>query len=430
MIQLSLPFQDATWKEINKDLIDVKVLVLYPYYVEADANGNSFNITKDDIRSLHDNYNKTVKFKWSKLKKMGRDIPLKLVEVAPNHIDHNSDSVLTIVGHVIGEMEIQEKDDDPYLFATIRVKGKDNVERVQDGRFSQVSIGFDPVMHEVHEISWVVRGAIPGAQRVLSQGDVKIITSSKSHSLEYNTTNVTNVKSILLSQYENKRKLIEEKENESEISIMLTKLMADGKILPKDKQRLRIELKRIPDKDARFSAFNLLSNNLRNVVDYSIRSRNHLSLSLGDGLMSKKDGTLDLSKIAISSAILLKKGDKKARFEKEEEEKDEEKEMKKFSKKDLEHCISLAEDKEELNKYLSAFLSDEEDKEEKKEKEEEKEKANFSKEIIDQKNEIVELKKQCSEILEQVALLSKGTEEARALFSKIVELQNTSKEGK
>jgi hypothetical protein len=437
MRHLSLPDQNFVYKEVSKDVVDVKVLVLYPFYVEADANGNSFNITKDDVKNIHDKYNSTVRFKWARLKKMGKEIPLNLVENAPNQLDHVQSAIQT-VGHVIGEMELIELNTDPHLFANIRVKGKDNVERVKDGRFNQVSIGFDPITHEVFEISWVVRGAIPGAQRVLS----KVYSTSVTKDLEYNTTNLTHVKSLLLSKYENNRKLIDEKENEAEISIMLTSLMADGKILPKDKERIKIELSRISDKETRFSAFNLLANNLRNVIDYSTRSRNHLSLSLEESLMAKGDNVLDLSNIAARSAILLKKGHKKAHFEEKESDdenmkekgrieksdKKEEKEAKEFSKKDLEHCMSLSEDKEELKSYLSAFLSedDEEDMDEKSEKKEEKEKAKFSVEIQKIKQESIQLKKQNSEILEQIALLSKGTEEARALFSKIVELHNTS----
>ena len=445
MIQLSLPVQDSSWIDTGKDILDVKVLVLYPYYVEADANGNSFDIKKEDVQAIHDNYNKTVKFKWSKLQKIGKDIPIKYVEHAPNLLDHDPKAT-NVTGRVIGELEIVEKGSDPYLFAKIRVKGKDNVERVKDGRFSQVSIGFDPKTHELFEISWVVNGAIPGAQAIMSERHSGHIHSDTKKNLDYNMMNVVNLKSVLLSQYEKNKNKYEENKEAIEIEAMLTSLAADGKILPRDKIRIKSELSRISDKQARFSTFNLLSENLRSTIDYSVVSRNNLAINWEENLMSRKsNGVLDLEVIAANAAAYLKKG-KKAKMECEEdeegmmgkEEKECKKEMshgaeddKKMSKKDLKHCMSLAEDKEALHKYLSTFLSESEDDEmeedEDKEKKDEKEKGKFSKEVKALNDECAELKKTNAEILEKIAVLSKGTEESRALFTKIVDAYNTSK---
>lgn len=459
MIQLSVPTQDITWTKKNDNQVDVTVLVLYPYYVECDANGNSFDIKEEDVRKVHDEYNKTVQFKWTKLQKMGKEIPIVFVENAPNQLDHDQSSAKT-VGHVIGEMQLIEKEGGPFLFAKLRVKGKENVERVEDGRFSQVSLGFDTASGEVFEISWVMRGAIPGAQRILSKGNINRSVDIYSK-LEFNPINVTSLKATLLSKYEENRKLIEEKENDIEIGTMLTNLLIDGKILPKDQDRIRVELKRIPDKQARLSAFNLIQNNLREVIDYSVRSKNHLSISLEDS-MAKKDGLLDLSSIAARSAALLKKG-KAAKFEEKEsddeneeekgriekQEKKEEKESKefskkKFSKKDLKHCMSLAEDgdTEEMGKYLSAhFMSEEaeenediEGEEDAAEKKEEKEKAKFSAENRKMKEEIANLKRSNEDLHKNFTVLNnafgnlnKGTEEARALFSEIVKLEKGNK---
>jgi|SRR5271165_636704 len=448
MIQLSLPVQDSSWIDSGKDTLDVKVLVLYPYYVEADANGNSFDIKKEDVQAIHDNYNKTVRFKWSKLQKMGKDIPLKYVEHAANLLDHEPKAT-NVTGRVIGELEIVEKGSDPYLFAKLRVKGKENVERVKDGRFSQVSIGFDPKSHELFEISWVVNGAIPGAQAIMSERHAGHIHSDSKKNLDYNMMNVVNLKSVLLSQYEKNKNKYEENKEAIEIEAMLTSLEADEKILPRDRIRIKSELSRISDKQVRFSTFNLLSENLRNVIDYSVVSRNNLAINWEESLMSRKsNGVLDLEVIAANAAAYLKKG-KKAKFdstpageEYEEKEghmsKEEKKEMnygaeddKKLSKKALKHCMSLSEDKEALHKYLSTFLSDEEDTEmeedEDKEKKEEKEKGKFSKEVKVLNDECAELKKQNADILEKIAVLSKGTEESRALFTKIVDAYNTSK---
>lgn len=453
MIQLSLPGQDTSWNQVNNDTIDVKTLILYPYYVEADANGNSFNITKEDVKAIHDKYNKTVKFKWNKLQKLGKDVPLKHVETVANLLDHDP-KAMNIVGRVIGELELIEKGEEPYLFSTIRVKGKDNVDRVKDGRFSQVSIGFDPMSHELIEISWVVNGAIPGAQAIMSDG------SNRTHTIinksqEYNQTNLINLKSVLLSKYDFQRIRLDDIQKEIEIESMLTSLAADGKLFPRDKLRIKTQLSRICDNQARFETFNLLSENLRTVVDYSIKSRNKSGVNWEENLMvdGKKTGILDLQKIAANCAIQLKKGSKAkmaeddddasmgsekskklkklSDHEKESEGKlSEDYEKHEFGKKDLKHCLSI-EDKEELSKYLSTFLSkddeDEEGSDKESEKDEENEKGKFSKEIKKLNGEYAELKKQNSEILDKIAILSKGTDESRALFNKIVDLQTTSK---
>lgn len=447
MIQLSLPIQDSSWKEVGKETLDVRALILYPYYVEADANGNSFDIKKEDVQSIHDKYNNTVKFKWLKLQKLGKNIPLKYVEHAANLLDHDP-KALNVVGRVVGELEIIEKGPDPYLFATIRVKGQENIERVKDGRFSQVSIGFDPITHELFEISWVVNGAIPGAQAIMSSGADQNISIKKLGRLDYTTTNLVNLKSTLFSQYEKNINKLEETENRIQIEEMLTSLEVDGKILPRDRMRIKTQLNKISDKQIRLSTFNLLSENLRTSIDYSIKSRNNIALNWEESLMKRKStGLLDLQAIAENSAIVLKKGSKKAKFDstsvgeeyeekegkmgKEEEDMSHMSKEKKMSKKDLKHCLSIHEDKDELSKYLSTFLSDEEDdeveEEEEKEKHGEKEKGKFSKEIKSINEECAQLKKQNSDILEKIAILGKNTEESRAVFNKIVELMDTSK---
>lgn len=466
MIQLSLPAQDTSWEEVNLNTIDVKTLILYPYFVEADANGNSFDIKKEDVKAIHDNYNKTVKFKWSKLQKLGKDIPLKHVETVANLLDHDP-KALNVVGRIIGELEIIERGGDPYLFATVRVKGAENVERVKDGRFSQVSIGFDPKTHELSEISWVVNGAIPGAQAIMSDGSRTVQAINNTNKLDYNLSNLVNLKSVLLSQYDKNRNKLDENRTEVEIEGMLTSLLVDGKLLPRDKLRIKTQLKKISDKQARFETFNLLSENLRTVVDYSIKSRNKSGVNWEENLMlgSKKSGILDLQKIAANCAIQLKKGHKAKMMGDEEDDESEmgkmpkkdhklsehdkeykeseeklskkkakmgeEYEKHEFTKKELKHCLSL-EDKEELGNYLSTFLSKEEEESEEEaekevDKEDEKEKGKFSKEIKSLNKEYVELKKQNEDILDKIAVLSKGTEESKALFNKIVDLYTTSK---
>lgn len=448
MIQLSLPAQDTSWGEVNSNTIDVKALILYPYYVEADARGNSFDIKKEDVYALHDNYNAKVKSKWQRLLKMGKTIPLRYVEHAANILDHDP-RANNIVGHVIGELEIVEKDEVPYLFATLRVKGKENVERVKDKRFSQVSIGISFKPHMLNEISWVVAAAIPEAGAIMANSSYPL--SNVTNYKEYNSNNVLNLRLALISEHDSYRNKMDDIQREIEVENLLTSLAASGKLLPRDKLKIKTQLKGISDKEARFAAFNLLAENLINVVDYSIRAKNKSSINWEDSLMpgKKNEGILDLQKIANNAALFLAKGHKPKLSEKEEEkehklsEPDDEADMSKnkhsFSKKDMEYCMSI-DDKKELKKYLSTFLSEEEEEEDEKEKEkghkEEKEKGKFSAEVQKLNSDYAELKKQNDDILKNLAVLSKGNEESVALFKqymdktegKIAELSTENKE--
>ena len=282
---------------------------------------------------------------------------------------------------------------------------------------------------------------------------------------EYNLHNLTDLKVTLLSKYDSYRNKMDEIEREIEVEHMLTSLAAGGKMLPRDKLRIKSQLNKISDKQVRFATFNLLSENLRTVIDYGVKARNRSSINWEENLMSgtKRATMLDLQKIATNCAISLKKGHKMKMGEEEydepemgkhkkahklseheEEYKESEEKLSKkkvkmgedyehheFTKKDLKHCLSYAEDekKEELSKYLSTFLSRDEEAEEESEKEvaeeEEKEKGKFSKEVKKLNSEYAELKKQNEEILQKIAILSKGTDESKALFNKIVELQTT-----
>jgi hypothetical protein len=436
LIHLSVPNQSLTHKKIDNKSLDVKVLVLYPYYVEADANGNSFDIKENDVRAIYNKHNKNVNTLWNRITKLGKKLPLNEIEALPNQKDHQQ-GVDHTVGHVVGEFELVEGEGGPFLFANLRVKGEENITKVEDGRFKKVSIGFDPKTHESFEISWVVNGAIPNAQNI-SFSDGGTLLSKKETA--YNLNNLINLKSNLLSKYEINIKNLEEKENEVELSILLSNLLIDGKILPRDVLRIKSELRKILDKKVQLGAFNLINNNLRTVIDYNILLRNNLAIDF-KGDFKMKNGKIDLEDIAIKSYAMLKKGAKfeekepmdENEKEKERIEKTEKKEDKKsseFKHKDKKHIMKLAEEKdmEELGKYLSAFCSDEiENEENSAEKKEEKEKAKFSKEILDLKGEIAQFKKQNEEITAQLSTLSKGNDEARALFSKIVELQNTEK---
>jgi len=432
MMQLSMPVQDTSWTETNANTVDVKVLILYPFYVEADARGNSFDIKKEDVYAIFNKYNAEVNSKWKKLLRIGKSIPLRYVENIANILDHDP-KANNIVGHVIGELEIVEKEELPYLFATLRVKGKENVEKVKDKRFSQVSIGLNLSSHKLTEISWVVNPAIPGAGAIMSEGQ-KPLFNNVNTSREYNPVNLLNLRMALLSQQDAYRKEQKEIQNEIDIENMLTSLSISGKILPRDKLRIKTQLSKISDKKARFSAFNLLSENLITVIDYGIHARNKSSINWEENLMfkDKKPAVLDMQKIAQFAAANLGKGSKKMSESDEGSGKlssdGDKSEKGKFSKKDLKHCLSLKDDEKELSKYLSTFLSEDEEDDEAS-MSAEADKAKFSTEMKAQNTKLEDIEKKIQTISDQMAVFSNNaadSKEAIALFKQItqaVELQ-------
>jgi hypothetical protein len=364
---------------------------------------------------------------------MGRTIPLKDVEAIPNQKDHQQ-TVDNTVGHVVGEYELLEGEGGPYLFANLRVKGKENVEKVKKRLWSKVSIGFDPKTHKSYEISWVVNGAIPNAQNISFSAEQKISTMVRENS--YSQANLVQLRSVLLSRYQNNLEIINNKEIDYEIEKMLINLQINSKILPVQVERVRQDLKNIPDKGSRLAAFNLLNENMVNVIDYKVLAKNNIAIDIKESMNMSNKNTEKIDTGLIALAAALKKGkkemekhepkdnneDEKNRIEKQIK-KDDEKAMK-FKKKDKEHAMKLAEsgDMEEMGKYLSAFCSEEEieDEDEDAKKKEEKEKAKFSDSIQKIKDETSQLKKQNDEIAVQLGILSKNNEETRALFNKII----------
>lgn len=438
MIRLSVP--DSEIKNIDRekdDEIDVKVLVLYPFFVEADNNGNSFDIKEKDVRAIHAMHNEEVRSLWHRITRLGKKIPLKDIEAIPNQKNHDQ-NVDSTVGHVVGEYELLEADGGPYLFANLRVKGKENVYKVKKGLWKKVSIGFDPKTHKSFEISWVMNGAIPDAQNIsFSQA-----SNIKKLSKEYNFNNIVTLKSILLSKYENNINLIRDKEIDLEIENMLINLKINSKILPVQVVRVREDLKKIQDREARLSAFNILNENMKNVIDYEVLARNNIALDVKENLrMSGNATTEKINMAAIAVGAALKKGEFSPKEPKDNNKKEADridkevdkqtKSSMKFKKKDKEHVMKLAADgdMEEMGKYLSAFFSEEdmEDKDKEAKDKEEKEKAKFSKAVTDIQTETAQLKKQNEEISSQLAILSKGNEETKALFSKIIEIVDSSK---
>lgn len=161
----------TTIEKDNADTIDVMVQALHTG-VFTDMNGTEVVVDDEMLEGLCAAYND------SAARCLAIDIEtnpamskVKLEEFdnrnAPNQLNHNASDANLTVGHVIGLMNIKEINGKKYLFCKLRVKGSENVARVKDKRWRNVSMGFNLDTLEFNEISWVVKGAAYEAHTML-----------------------------------------------------------------------------------------------------------------------------------------------------------------------------------------------------------------------------------------------------------------------
>lgn len=122
-------------------IIRPAMLVYTGVFQSADGE---VKVDDSDIVRLSENHNKVL----SKVKRLASngstDLPLKYCP--PIQLDHST-SARDTVGRLIGEVESRETEIEgktvKALFGNIKILGADNVERVKDGRWTNLSIGAD-----------------------------------------------------------------------------------------------------------------------------------------------------------------------------------------------------------------------------------------------------------------------------------------------
>jgi len=103
------------------------------------------------------------------------EVPLK--NYPPVQADHST-SAWDTVGRVIGDLELdfyenEDGDQVPAIFGNVRFLGKDNVERVKDGRWTHLSVGADFDKSKLSELTVTPFPAAKGAS-LLKQGETKV----------------------------------------------------------------------------------------------------------------------------------------------------------------------------------------------------------------------------------------------------------------
>lgn len=119
-------------------------------------------IKDEDIDKLISNHNSLL----AKVSRMAKG-SVPVTSHPPIQLDHSTSATHT-VGRLVGDLTPGEHIDEDgnkfkALMGTARILGKDNVERVQDGRWATVSIGADLEEHKVTELSITPFPAAAGA---------------------------------------------------------------------------------------------------------------------------------------------------------------------------------------------------------------------------------------------------------------------------
>lgn len=124
-----LPFNDATSEYIDKPCI----LLTEGTFQSMDGE---VTITPEHLHKIVETYNSKI----DAIKATGRE--LVMADYHPAQLDHSTSAKDTI-GRLIGPMYVEERDGKQTLHGVIRFLGAENVERVQDGRYTHLSVGIN-----------------------------------------------------------------------------------------------------------------------------------------------------------------------------------------------------------------------------------------------------------------------------------------------
>lgn len=168
---------DAKPKE---DLSSIDKPAMLVYTGEFESMDGPVSIKDEDIEKLAANHNGFM----AKLSRLASG------EVHPKHnppvqLDHST-SARDTIGRLVGNLSVGEHTDEAgnkvkCLLGTARILGKENVERVQDGRWTHLSGGFDLETHKVTELT-VTPFPAAGEASLLSQqrmNQVTVVASGK-----------------------------------------------------------------------------------------------------------------------------------------------------------------------------------------------------------------------------------------------------------
>lgn len=133
----------------DDSFLEKEAMLVYPGKFQS--MDGEVEITDEHVAKLADTHNSLL----SKVKRMATgEIPLR--DCPPVQLDHQPTAVNT-VGRVIGELSVRDAEIEGQnvkaLFGKVRILGRENVEKVRDGRWIHLSIGADLEKGKLNELT-------------------------------------------------------------------------------------------------------------------------------------------------------------------------------------------------------------------------------------------------------------------------------------
>lgn len=162
----------------------------------TDMNGTPVEVTEDTLVKLVDNYNSNLEEQYKKyildIQENEGILDSSVVTDAlainidnfdglPNQIDHNINTVMATVGNIVGKVFLKQSQGKLSICCYIRVKGADNVACVMDNRWRNLSLGYNMRTYIMAEVSWVVYGADPDANKIMSKSYINNYNNLKNN---------------------------------------------------------------------------------------------------------------------------------------------------------------------------------------------------------------------------------------------------------
>ena len=422
----------------------VKARVLRTGRFTSGVNGKTFDITMKHLIQTKNNYNGRLKeYVKSLFKDDLPDYELQEVQLAPTCVEHQISDEF-VVGRIIGNLFLE---DDPitkttWLCANLEVLGRENVEKVRDGRRKAVSINFNTETCVLDEISFVAEGAIPDAC-ILSANKpeiTEIVKYSENKEVNALLNKINKLDESIDNRYLEIAKL------RKETAQLDKRIMISNKLqhLVKKCQLTKADMKRIMwtvDKNASeetLQTVNAVLSKLPKCVDTRVHKYNVDDFKLREYLMDKKELTTSevlaqLNKVALQSSAQFshkyennkdqleasKHGSLDKQVSEEQSHEHSDKHEIKLSKEHLEHLKKMLKDgkNDDAHAYLCSMSEGEnledtiDDKHEDKKLKHEKEKKHaelkkHEEELDNERKEKAELKAQLDSTNAQLSALT------------------------
>jgi hypothetical protein len=333
-------------ENINENSIDVNIHMLHTGFF-TDMNGTDVEITEETLNNLCTAYNKATREAYDIDKNLIPEVAGQSVNEydnrnAPNQVNHNTWDAWDTVGNVIGLMEIRALNEKHFLCGKVRVKGKENVARVKDKRWRNVSIQYNPETYEFVEISWVTFGAA---------GEARHMMSLPHHMIEKNKMSCNFLKSLDIIRQKHNEILALDKE--IKVTKKLISLIQNGSLSRAQMMELKPHLLQQEDS---LKAIKLMEYIMPNKFKpYIIKNKEVIAMLQKETIMaSTTEDRIQFTDAldALKAKIALRKGKKLA----------EDKADKDIEESDIEDDVDLAaEDEENSEKLKKKKLAAEED---------------------------------------------------------------------